>query len=115
MNLDNLRELNLRAQEIARSAGSSLNEPATKSFALEANQLVEESLNRINAAQRGHALFGGNQLKPVFSNTDVILDKFQNKTLDFNANNIGQEISSGIRYLNQGDQISLTVNGLNIL
>ena len=115
MNLDNLRELNLRAQEIARSAGSSLSEPATKSFALEANQLVEESLNRINAAQRGHALFGGNQLKPVFSNTDVILDKFQNKTLDFNANNIGQEISSGVRYLNQGDQISLTVNGLEYI
>ena len=115
MNLDNLRELNLRAQEIARSAGSSLSEPATKSFALEANQLVEEALNRINSSQRGHALFGGKQLKPDFSNTDVILGEYQAKTLNFEANNIGQEVSPGVRYLNQGDQVVLSVNGLDYI
>ena len=47
LNLDKLTELNQRAQEIARSAGSSLNGPAMETYGHEINQLIEEALNRI--------------------------------------------------------------------
>ncbi len=59
LNLDKLTELNQRAQEIARSAGSSLNGSAMETYGFEINQLIEEALNRINATHRKQALFGG--------------------------------------------------------
>ena len=40
LNLDNLRELNQRAQEISRVAGSSLNGPAMETYGNEINQLI---------------------------------------------------------------------------
>ena len=77
LNLDNLRELNQRAQEISRVAGSSLNGPAMETYGNEIDQLIEESLNRINARHRGRSLFAGTQLKPEFGNSEVQLGKEQ--------------------------------------
>ena len=77
LNLDNLRELNQRAQEISRVAGSSLNGPAMETYGNEINQLIEEALNRINARHRGRALFAGTQLKPEFGNSEVQLGNEQ--------------------------------------
>ena len=72
INLDKLRELNLRAQEIARMAGNSLSEPAVEGFILEADQLIEEALNRINASQRGRSLVGGTEVTN-FTYSDILL------------------------------------------
>ena len=111
-NLDNLRELNVRAQEIARMAGNSLSEPAVEGFALEANQLVEEALNRINASHRGRFLFGGTETQPNFTNSEIILGQYQRNLLNLDKNLVGKEVSEGIRYLKQGDEISLNINGI---
>jgi flagellin-like hook-associated protein FlgL len=83
LNLDKLTELNQRAQEIARSAGSSLNGPAMETYGHEINQLIEEALNRINATHRKQALFGGTKLKTKFANTDVLRGKGETKTFFF--------------------------------
>ncbi len=111
INLDKLRELNLRAQEIARMAGNSLSEPAVEGFTLETNQLIEEALNRINAKQRGRSLFGGTEIKPDFSNSEILLGDFQKKVLNFDDNHVGKEAAAGVRYLKQGDEIAVTLNG----
>jgi len=111
INLDKLRELNLRAQEIARMAGNTLSEPAIDGFVLETNQIIEEALNRINGRQRGHSLFGGTELKPDFTNSDIVRGEFQKKILNLESNQVGREISQGVRYLKQGDEIVLSVNG----
>jgi len=111
INLDKLRELNLRAQEIARMAGNSLSEPAVEGFTLEANQLIEEALNRINAKQRGRSLFGGTEVKPGFSNSEILLGNFQKEVLNLDENLVGKEAAAGVRYLKQGDEIAITVNG----
>ena len=74
LNLDNLRELNQRAQEISRVAGSSLNGPAMETYGNEINQLIEEALNRVNATHRGRApfLLAPNS-KPEFGNSEIQL------------------------------------------
>ena len=90
INLDKLRELNLRAQEIARMAGNSLSEPAVEGFILESDQLIEEALNRINATQRGRSLFGGTEVKPNFTNSDILLGSFKN-VLNLDKNLVGKE------------------------
>ena len=112
INLDKLRELNLRAQEIARMAGNSLSEPAVEGFILEADQLIEEALNRINASQRGRSLFGGTEVKPDFTNSDILLGEFQKNILNLDKNLVGKEAAQGIRYLKQGDEVSITLNGI---
>ena len=81
LNLDKLTELNQRAQEIARSAGSSLNGPAMETYGHEINQLIEEALNRINATHRKQALFGGTKLKPKFNNSDSFAWQRRNQDL----------------------------------
>jgi len=111
INLDKLRELNLRAQEIARVAGNNLSEPAIDGFSVETNQLIEEALIRINGAQRGRSLFGGTEVKPDFANTDVLLGELEKKILNLDENLLGREVSAGSRYLKQGDELSVTVNG----
>ena len=59
LNLEKLREINQRAQEVARLSGSNLNGPAIEAYGHEVNQLVEEALNRINATHRGRAFAQG--------------------------------------------------------
>ncbi|MEL0098745.1 MAG: hypothetical protein VW907_04245, partial [Opitutae bacterium] len=49
MNLEKLREINQRAQEIARVAGGGLNGSGIDTYSLELDQLIDETLNRINA------------------------------------------------------------------
>jgi len=109
LNLDKLTELNQRAQEIARSAGSSLNGPAMETYGHEINQLIEEALNRINATHRKQALFGGTKLKPKFSNTDVQRGKGETKTFSFNE--ISQPGADGKRRMGFGDEIIFALNG----
>jgi flagellin-like hook-associated protein FlgL len=111
LNLEKLREINQRAQEIARLAGSNLNGPAVEAYGLEIDQLIEEALNRVNATQRGRSLFGGTELKPDFSHSDVVLGKMERKILDLNANSIGVSEREGARYLKQGDELLLRANG----
>ena len=57
LNLEKLREINQRAQEVAELSGSNLNGPAIEAYGHEVNQLVEEALNRINATHRGRAVW----------------------------------------------------------
>ena len=109
LNLDKLTELNQRAQEIARSAGSSLNGPAMETYGHEINQLIEEALNRINATHRKQALFGGTKLKPKFASTDVMLGKRQTKTFSFNE--VGQAWADGKRRIGFGDEMIFSLNG----
>ena len=109
LNLDKLTELNQRAQEIARSAGSSLNGPAMETYGHEINQLIEEALNRINATHRKQALFGGTKLKPKFASSDVMLGKRQTKTFSFNE--VGQAWADGKRRIGFGDEMIFSLNG----
>lgn len=109
LNLDKLTELNQRAQEIARSAGSSLNGPAMETYGHEINQLIEEALNRINATHRKQALFGGTKLKPKFANSDVLRGKGETKTFSFNE--VSQVGADGKRRMGFGDEIIFAVNG----
>lgn len=109
LNLDKLTELNQRAQEIARSAGSSLNGPAMETYGHEISQLIEEALNRINATHRKQALFGGTELKPKFASSDVLLGKRQTKTFAFNE--VGQPGADGKRRIGFGDEMVFALNG----
>ena len=109
LNLDKLTELNQRAQEIARSAGSSLNGPAMETYGHEINQLIEEALNRINATHRKQALFGGTKLKPKFANSDVLRGKGETKTFSFNE--VSQLGADGKRRMGFGDEIIFALNG----
>ncbi len=109
LNLDKLTELNQRAQEISRSAGSSLNGPAMETYSHEINQLIEEALNRINATHRKQALFGGTKLKPKFSNSEVVRGKGETKTFSFNE--VSQLGADGQRRMGFGDEIVFALNG----
>ena len=109
LNLDKLTELNQRAQEISRSAGSSLNGPAMETYSHEINQLIEEALNRINATHRKQALFGGTKLKPKFSNSEVVRGKGETKTFSFNE--VSQVGADGQRRMGFGDEIVFALNG----
>ncbi len=111
LNLDNLREINQRAQEISRVAGSSLNGPAMETYGNEINQLIEEALNRINAKHRGRALFAGTQLKPEFGNSEVQLGKEQKSVFAINSSFIGELGPDGLRQIKAGEQIALSLNG----
>lgn len=84
LNLDHLRDLNQRAQEIARSAGSSLNGPAMETYGHEIDQLIEEALNRVNSTHRKQALFAGTKLKPEFNHSDILVEKREKKSFAFN-------------------------------
>ncbi|HAF58121.1 MAG TPA: hypothetical protein DCL00_00880, partial [Opitutae bacterium] len=75
MNLEKLREINQRAQEIARIAGGGLNNAGIDTYSLELDQLIDETLNRINSRHRGKSLFGGLELKPDFAHSEVISEK----------------------------------------
>ena len=109
LNLDKLVELNQRAQEIARTAGSSLNGPAMETYGNEINQLIEEALNRVNSTHRKQALFGGTTLKPVFNNSDIQLGKREQKLFLFNE--VGSVGNDGIRRINSGEILSFSLNG----
>ena len=111
INLDKLRELNLRAQEIARMAGNSLSEPAVEGFILGKNQLIEEALSR-SMLLKGRSLFGGTEVKPDFTNSDILLGEYQKNILNLDKNLVGKEAAQGIRYLKQGDEVSITLNGI---
>ena len=111
INLDKLRELNIRAQEIARVAGNNLSEPAIDGYSVETNQLIEEALIRINASQRGRSLFGGTELKPDFTNSNILLGELEKKVLNLDENLLGREVVAGSRYLKQGDELVVSVNG----
>ena len=52
LNLDHLRQLNQRALEIARVAGTELNKSAAETYGHEVNELLEEALNRVNSSHR---------------------------------------------------------------
>ena len=58
LNLEKLREINQRAQEIARLAGGGLNGAAIETYGIELDQLIDETLNRVNSRHRGKALLG---------------------------------------------------------
>jgi flagellin-like hook-associated protein FlgL len=109
LNLDKLVELNQRGQEIARTAGSSLNGPAMETYGNEINQLIEEALNRVNSTHRKQALFGGTKLKPVFNNSDIQLGEREQKLFLFNE--VGSVGNDGIRRIKSGEVLSLSLNG----
>lgn len=109
LNLDKLRELNQRGQEIARTAGSSLNGPAMETYGFELNQLIEEALNRVNSTHRKQALFGGTKLKPEFGNSEILLGKREQKTFTFNE--VGSLGNDGKRRVSKDEVISFSLNG----
>ena len=111
MNLEKLREINQRAQEIARIAGGGLNGSGIETYSLEIDQLIDEALNRINSRHRGKSLFGGLELKPDFAHSEVISEKPEMKVLDLNKSSIGITSPSGVSYLKQGDEIVFQANG----
>ena len=111
LNLDNLRELNQRAQEISRVAGSSLNGPAMETYGNEINQLIEEALNRINSTHRGRALFAGTQLKPEFGNSEVQLGKEQKSIISLDSSFVGEVGTDGMRQIKAGEQVIISLNG----
>ena len=49
MNLEKLREINQRAQEIARLSGSGLQGSGLETYTAEIDQLIDEVLNRLNS------------------------------------------------------------------
>jgi len=111
MNLEKLREINQRAQEIARLAGGGLNGSGIETYSLELDQLIDETLNRVNSTHRGKSLFGGQELKPDFAHSDVIVEKAEMKILDLNQSSIGVGSPGGKRYLKQGDEFVFHANG----
>ena len=111
LNLEKLRDINQRAQEVARLAGSNLNGPAVEAYGLEIDQLIEEAINRVNATQRGRALFGGTALKPEFSHSEVVTGQVEKKILDLKSNSVGIPQAAGQYYLKQGDEVILRANG----
>ena len=95
LNLDHLRQLNQRAVEIARVAGTELNQSAAETYGHEISELVEEALNRINASHRGTSLFAGNELKPNFGNTEVIIGNELKTSISLNDSLVGTASADG--------------------
>lgn len=95
LNLDKLRELGVRSQELARTSGSGLNYVAMETNAQEVNQLVEEAVNRLNATHRKKSLFGGTLTSPKFGSTDVIQGQRYEKKLSMADNYIPEELKLG--------------------
>ncbi|MBT7922838.1 MAG: hypothetical protein HN627_01155 [Opitutae bacterium] len=111
LNLDKLREVTVRAQEIARVSGSGLSAPAMETYGFEVDQLIEEALNRINATHRKRSLFAGVDAKPNFAASEVkVGDRFQ-KTISFNDNYVGKSNPDGKFELKEGDQLLVNANG----
>lgn len=111
LNLDKLREVNVRGQEIARASSTGLSGAATETYGQELNQLIEEVLNRLNASHRKRSLFGGTQLKPEFDNSEIKLGQKEKKEISFPLNQVGFVQNNGTRSINKGEQIVLEVNG----
>ena len=98
LNLDKLRELGIRSQELARTSGSGLNYVAMETNAQEMNQLLEEAVTRINATHRKRALFGGTYTKPKFGSTDVIQSQRFEKKLSLADNYIPENLKVGDKF-----------------
>ena len=111
LNLDHLRQLNQRGIEIARVAGTELNQSAAETYGHEISELVEEALNRINATHRGTSLFAGNEHKPNFGNSDVLVGKEQITSISLNSSLVGTESADGNRILSEGEQVVFKLNG----
>ena len=111
LNLEKLRDINLRAQEVARLSGSNLNGPAVEAYGLEIDQLIEEAINRVNATQRGRALFGGTALNPEFAHSDIVNGLSEKKILNLQSNSVGIAEVADQYYLKQGDEVVLRANG----
>ena len=111
LNLDHLRQLNQRALEIARVAGTELNKSAAETYGHEVNELLEEALNRVNSSHRGTSLFAGNEFKPNFGNSDVLLGEFTQSSISLNGSLVGSESADGNRILSEGEQVVYNING----
>lgn len=111
LNLDHLRQLNQRAVEIARVAGTELNQSAAETYGHEISELVEEALNRINASHRGTSLFAGNELKPNFGNTEVIIGNELKTSISLNDSLVGTASADGNRILAEGEHVVFQLNG----
>lgn len=111
LNLEKLREITQRTQEVARLSGSNLSGPAIEAYGYEINELIEEALNRINASHRGQALFGGMSVDPEFSTSEVIRGNMERKSLNLSGQAVGIEVVPGSRYLKQGDEVLYRLNG----
>ncbi|MDC0547753.1 hypothetical protein OAO16_02225 [Opitutales bacterium] len=111
LNLDKLREVNVRGQEIARASSTGLSGAATETYGQELNQLIEEVLNRLNASHRKRSIFGGTQLKPEFDNSEIKLGQKEKKEISFPLNQVGFVQNNGTRSINKGEQIVLELNG----
>ncbi len=104
LNLDKLRELGIRSQELARTSGSGVNHVAMETNAMEVNQLLEEAFSRANATHRKRALFGGTLTSPKFGATDVIRGQRFEKKLSLPDNYVPE-------HLKPGDKFTLSIGG----
>ncbi|MDA7756977.1 hypothetical protein N8920_03650 [Opitutales bacterium] len=111
LNLDNLQQLNQRAQEISRVAGSQINQSAAETYGHEIEQLVEEALNRINAQHRGRSLFAGTEYKPNFGSTDVQVGQERQKTISLKNGMVGTDGISGSREIKSTESVVFQLNG----
>ena len=111
LNLDNLQQLNQRAQEISRVAGSQINQSAAETYGHEIEQLVEEALNRINAQHRGRSLFGGTEYKANFGSTDVQVGSEHKKTISLTNGMVGTDGPSGSREIKSSESVLFQING----
>jgi flagellin-like hook-associated protein FlgL len=105
LNLDKLRELSVRSQELARTSGAGQFLVAQETNAHEVNQILEEALNRINSTHRKKALFGGTLTKPKFGSTEVINGQRYEKKLSLDDNYVPKNLKTG-------DSFTLNVAGL---
>ena len=107
LNLDNLRELNQRAQEISRVAGSSLNGPAMETYGNEINQLIEQSVQIANTNNQFGYIFSGTKSNAETygitrnENGEISEVEYQGST-----DTLGIEIA-------KGSQISVEIPGSN--
>ncbi len=120
LNLDKLREVSVRAQEIARVAGSGLTESAMETYGFEVEQLLEEALNRVNSSHRNRSLFAGTGTTPKFASTKVKLGEQFQKTISLKNNYVGHYSPSGDYRPNdpdgmfnmaKDDKLAVTVKG----
>ena len=111
INSINLQQLNQRAQEISRVAGSQINQSAAEAYGHEIEQLVEEALNRINAQHRGRSLFGGTEYKANFGSTDVQVGSEHKKTISLTNGMVGTDGPSGSREIKSSESVLFQING----
>ena len=64
-------------------AGTELNKSAAETYGHEVNELLEEALNRVNSSS-GHS-FAGNEFKPNFGNSDVLLGELTQSSISLNG------------------------------